>query len=152
MKNKHLIRCILIVLLGTIAFSSVATVPRFGKGIRTLYQLLMISKNVECLEENASLAKLGENWTDDRIAAYEELMEERNAIYNSSDSFVSKFSLSSNFTQFIILTGLFIVIAIQFCALLLFLFMLAQYVAYFRRKIKRAKARKGKHAKAHKGN
>ena len=139
MKNKHLVRCILIVLLSTIALSSIVTVPRFGKCVRTLYQLWRISADVEYLESNAKFAKPGENWTDSRINAYNKLMDERNSIYNSSDAFVAKFSLSSNLTQALILIGLFLTMLVQVCALFLFLYMLAQYAIYIRKKIKRKK-------------
>lgn len=139
MKNKHLVRCILIVLFSTIALSSIVTVPRFGKCVRTLYQLWRISTDVEYLESNAKVAKPSENWTDSRINAYNKLMDERNSIYNSSDAFVAKFSLSSNFTQLLILLGLFLTILVQVCALFLSLYMLAQYAIYIRKKIKRKK-------------
>lgn len=142
MKNKHLVRCILIVLLSTIVLSSIVTVPKFGKCVRTLYQLWRISAEVGCLERSAELAKPGENWTDNRINAYNKLMDERNSIYNSSDAFVSKFSLSSNLTQVLILLGLFVTILVQFCALCLLLYMLAQYAIYIRKKIKRKKIKR----------
>ena len=143
MKNKQLVRCILtIVPLSTIVLSSIVTVPRFGKSVRTLYQLWRISAEVGRLERSAELAKPGENWSDDKIKSYNKLMDERNSIYNSSDAFVSKFSLSSNLTQVLILLGLFVTILVQFCALGLLLYMLAQYAIYIRKKIKRKKIKR----------
>lgn len=137
MKNKHLVRCTLIVLLSTIALSSIVTVPRFGKCVRTLCQLWRISTDVEYVERCARLSKPGENWSDNQINAYNKLMDERNSIYNSSDTFVAKFSLSSNPTQALILLGLFLAILVQIYALFLLLNMLAWHAKHIRKKINR---------------
>ena len=139
MKKNRLGRCLFIVLLSTILLFSIVTVPRFGKCVQTLYQLWRISTEVGYLERSAELAKPGENWPDDKIKSYNKLMDERNSIYNSSDAFVAKFSQSSNFTQALILLGLFLAILVQVCALCLLLYMLAQCAIYIRKKIKRKK-------------
>lgn len=134
MKKNRLGRCLFIVLLSTILLFSIVTVPRFGKCVQTLYQLWRISTEVGYLERSAELAKPGENWPDDKIKSYNKLMDERKSIYNSSDAFVAKFSVLPNCTQAFFSLGLFLAILVQGYALYLFLYMLAQYAIYIRKK------------------
>ena len=70
-----------------------------AKVLKTSFNLWKISDEIAYINEVASRSAPGHEWPDDTVERYDELQNQRSAIYNSEDSTVRWFSTASKFTQ-----------------------------------------------------